>query len=184
MWPSPDISLAVVPPSGVCLPRSADNLTVMVALAEVETAERYRKRDLTGDDRPETFCNIFVSDVTRWIGAEIPHDLPETRVTEHGDRITIHRWQDVRANAEWLRAGNGGWRACSAAEASEAAEHGRPAVVLWDPPARAHGHIALLVPSRGEGGVWIAQAGATNFSRGRLVRGFGNAAPLEWFCHD
>jgi hypothetical protein len=171
-WLTPDISIAVLPQNGACLPRSAENLRATVALFCVESAERYRRRDITGDGAPETFCNIFVSDTTRALGAEIPHNVAGA-------------WQDVRANAEWLRAKNDGWRIATAAEAQARANVGYPSIVVWDAPNRAHGHIALLVPQRtNETGVVIAQAGASNFSHGPLIRGFGQAAPLEFFTHD
>ena len=172
-WLNDDISTRPMPPVIMeCEPRSPEMLEATVALAAVEKTRRYQPRAYPEPNSPmQTFCNIFVSDVTRWLGCEVPHRL-------HGE------WQDVRANADWLRGEHDGWRKSTAAAAWAAAAAGRPAVVLWDPPTRSHGHIAMVVPSHGEGGVWIAQAGASCFSHGRLVHGFGQAAPLEWFEHD
>lgn len=172
-WLPDDIAARPMPPTVVaCEPRSPEALEAVVALAGVATTRRYQPRPYPGaGNGMQTYCNIFVSDVTRWLGCEVPHQVGGV-------------WQDVRGNADWLRGEHDGWRKSTAAAAQAAADAGRPAVVLWDPPQRSHGHIALLVPSHGEGGVWIAQAGASCFSRGRLVHGFGQAAPLEWFEHD
>lgn len=171
-WLSADIAVDVMPPGGACVARSAAELERVIGLAEVSTSERYRVRDVTGDGRAETFCNIFVSDVTRWLSAEIPHKLDG-------------EWQDVRANAAWLRAGGGGWRSCEPLEAQVRANAGFPAVVVWDPKERARGHIAVVVPQRThETSLQIAQAGKSNFPHGPLVRGFGVVWPLEFFTHD
>lgn len=181
-WLVEDIAVPVMPPGGVCLPRTPENLRHVVALAQLETARRYQPRDITGDGRAETFCNIFVSDVTRWLGCEIPHDIGGTHTNPDGTVVTIHQWQDVRANAEWLRSGYGSWRTAKPLDAQAHANAGGPAVVVWDSSVRAHGHIALLVPSAA--GVRIAQAGRSCFSDEKLVRGFGSLAPLEFFVHD
>lgn len=169
-WLVEDIAVAVMPPGGVCLPRTPDNLRHVVALAQLETARRYQPRPYPHPSSPPaTFCNIFVSDVTRWLGCEVPHNV---------DGV----WQDVRANAEWLRSGYGSWRSAKPLDAQAHANAGGPAVVVWDSSVRAHGHIALLVPSAA--GVRIAQAGRSCFSDEKLVRGFGSLAPLEFFVHD
>lgn len=173
-----------MPPAGACLPRSAGNLQAVVALADVERAERYRPREYGVPGTISTFCNVFVSDVTRWLGAEVPHGIGVTWIDERGTHFRIE-WQDVRANAEWLRRGEGGWRASDAASAQSLANAGFPAVVVWDAPMRAHGHIAVLVPQgAGDIGVTIAQAGAALFSHGQLARGFGSHGPLEYFVHE
>jgi hypothetical protein len=138
---------------------------------QVETAARYQVRDITGDGKKETFCNIFVSDVTNTLWAEIPHKL-------NGE------WQDVTANAKWLRAGNGGWRVAQPSEAQTAANNGQPAVVVWVSHDGGHGHIAMLRPSLGRGGIWISQAGARRYRDVPLQVGFAGLAPLEFFIHQ
>ena len=66
---------ALCPLTGTPGNRSGEALTALVALFHVDTAERYRRRDVTGDDKAETFCNVFVSDVTRALGCPVPHLL-------------------------------------------------------------------------------------------------------------
>lgn len=170
-WLMHDISADVTPPDiSTCEARSPEALERIVAQFRVRTAERYKVRDIDKNGRKDTFCNIFVSDVTRALEAEIPHNVGGI-------------WQDVRRNAKWLRDDEShNWGSCTAEQAQAAADAGRPAVVVWD-PSYATGHIALVVPSHGSPGVWIAQAGASNFERAPLSRGFGNAKPLEYFCH-
>ena len=62
------------------------------------------------------------------------------------------------------------------------ADTGQLAIAVWTNPDGGPGHIAVLVPSLGEAGTWIAQAGFTNFTRGLLVKGFGNKQPL-FYAH-
>jgi hypothetical protein len=40
---------------------------------DVKNNPRYKPRDITGDDIPETFCNIYVSDFMRTLGVPLPH---------------------------------------------------------------------------------------------------------------
>lgn len=172
-WLSPDISVPVVPPLiNTASMRDPRDLEAVIAQFNVDTAERYRRRDVTGDGRPETFCNIYVSDLTMALCAPIPHRLGA-------------EWQDVAANVRWMRKGYNGWLGASETFAQEQANSGHPSVVVYDEPGEAaHGHIALLVPSQGRQGVWITQAGSSNFRRTTLSAGFGRFTPLvRYFTH-
>ena len=170
-WLSPDISKAIYPPKpNTPLHRSAVNLRACIDQFDVEHAERYRVRDVDGDGIKETFCNIFVSDVTRAMWADIPHRI-------NG------KWQLVHDNASWLKAGTDGWHHCSGEEAQAVADLGRPAVAVYDPADIKHGHIAMIVPSEGAHGIWIAQAGARNYRRAPIAMGFGAFAPECFFFH-
>lgn len=151
--------------------RSPMALKEVVAQFDVESAPRYRVRDITGDGKKETFCNIYVSDVTRALFAEIPHEWEG-------------KYLNVRAMAAWLRKGLGAWRREESWRAQFAADSGRPAVALYDPPPTvAHGHIAVLVPCDGDPGVWVSQAGARNYARCPLPVGFGTDA-VEFWVHQ
>lgn len=151
--------------------RSAARLALLVSTMRVETAEKYRRRDVTGDGIPETWCNVFAADVCERMGAPIPL---------------------VKANDQhaWLlnEVGPGNftpphWERCDAHTAQAMADQGCLAVASWaNPVAGGHGHIAILMPSLGEPGVWAAQAGAVNFTRELLQRGFGAIAP-DYFVH-
>ncbi len=126
---------------------------------------RYARRD------GNTYCNIFVWDVTKAMGAEIPH-----------------WWQgrELNANAtnDWLHQNGAahGWRKVSAAEAQAYANQGKPAVASWKNPGGI-GHIGMVRPGEiTAGGPALAQAGASNFNRGHVADGFGNR-PVEYWVH-
>ena len=134
--------------------RDARLLEQIVAQFEVETASRYRPTATA------TYCNIFLSDVTKALGCEIPHWW-------NGRELTAN------AVARWLageEGGQNGWTLVSRRDAEIAANIGQPAVAVWANP-KGVGHVALLVPSTGE--TQVAQAGRVNFSRGSLESGFG-----------
>jgi hypothetical protein len=172
-WLDPNIAqplsapLASMPGS-----RSAELLRQVVDQFDVEHAERYRVRDIDGNGKRDTFCNIFASDVTRALFAEVPHQWQGA-------------WQNVHAMADWIRAGLGKWKACAPWLAQVAADQGHPALAIYDPALTSKGHIAVLVPSEGRPGVWIAQAGARNYRRAPLLAGFGvYASETQFFSHE
>jgi hypothetical protein len=171
-WLVSDISLSIVPPLiNTASNRNERELEAVIEQFHVNTAERYRKRDIDGNGRLDTFCNIFVSDVTAALCAPIPHRLNA-------------EWQNVAANARWLRSGRNGWMEASAEFAQDRADLGHPSVAVYD-PISGNGHIAILRPSRGRPGVWIAQAGGINFLSGRLEQGFGKYTPhVRFYTHQ
>lgn len=173
-WLSPDISVQVTAPlSSGSACRSAELTRRIVAQFELDTHLRYLARDLTGDGWPETFCNVFLSEVTAALGVPVP------RVRQVGLDL---RWMRANDQVRWLRGADAhGWRACKGDEAQAAVDRGEVAVVGWENPA-GPGHVALVVPSDGEPGIWTAQAGVTNFARGRVESGFGRMA-VEFFTH-
>lgn len=147
-------------------------LNAIIDQFEVESSTRYRPRALVENGPRLTFCNIYVSDLSAAVCAPIPHNL-------------AGKWQDVRANLAWLRAGYNGWKPCDAFEAQAAANGGHPAVVVWDPLERKHGHIAMMVPAGTTGGLWISQAGARCYRRAPLMAGFGShTTDLQYFRHE
>ncbi|MCS7081165.1 MAG: LysM peptidoglycan-binding domain-containing protein [Chloracidobacterium sp.] len=138
---------------------------------------RYARRE------GNTYCNIFVWDVTRAMRAEIPH-----WVDANGNPTAVGRGRELDANAtnQWLNTHGGrfGWREVSAEEAQRLANQGHPVVASWRNPGGI-GHIAIVRPgemtSRGPA---IAQAGARNFNYGQLQDGFGNARGVQFFVND
>ena len=157
-------------------PRSPERLLEVVAAAQLETCERYSRRDISGDGKPETFCNKFVSDATRALACGVPDVF-----------LVEGRWRELQVlhQRDWLCnwGPRHGWERLSSAHVAQAmADQGQVAVALWQGPSAAHGHIALVVPSQGQPGTWIAQAGASNFSRGTLAQGFGSYV-VELFGH-
>lgn len=134
-----------------------------VAHLDVERAPQYQPHDVTGDGRPETFCNFYAADVCRDLGAPLPQR------TANEQLAWIVSYEGMRA----------GWDPCSAKEAVRCAEAGMAVVVgCTEQP---HGHIAIVVPGPGPG-VWITQAGAQCFACRPVGAGFGNR-PVRYWVH-
>ncbi|HWI51371.1 MAG TPA: transglycosylase SLT domain-containing protein [Symbiobacteriaceae bacterium] len=153
---------------------------------QVESNRRYRMRDSNGDKQIDTFCNIFVWDVTRAMGAEIPHrvlsgDLPAQGAD--GSEINaseMARWLDQHGGAH-------GWREVTPEEAQSWANSGRPAVAAYD-GGRGTGHLAMVRPGEydEEAGPCIAQAGAQNLERTTARNGFGASllSSTKYYVHQ
>lgn len=143
------------------LPRSPESLLRVVEILHPETAGRYQKRDVTGDGVDETFCNFFVRDALACMGVGVPR---------------------VRANdlCAWL-SNSSDWRQVVASEALERAAAGFPVVAGWVNPKGGSGHVALCIPTpAGRFGVWIAQAGKSNFNAAAVAQGFGRVVVSYW----
>lgn len=143
--------------------RSAALLLAIVFALFVEWALRYRKRDVTGDGKDETFCNFFVRDACDALGVPLPRPM--------------------RANEliQWFVTAPG-WELVDEHTAQAMAEQGQVVVACWFNHNGGPGHLALVVPSLGEPGTWVAQAGAVNFSRGPLASAFPGL-PVTFFAH-
>lgn len=160
--------------------RTPEMLERVVAQFGLETATRWQKHVSTradGSKAVETYCNVALSDLTKALGCEVP------RWWQRGANLV-----QLSANEQqrWLQDEGPmhGWRPCSVAEAQVRANMGHPAVPTWFNPQPSHsGHVGLFMPDRGEAGLFIAQAGMTNFSRGTLSSGFG-ARNVLCFTHD
>lgn len=152
--------------------RSASRLLAMAGEHLYRGHARYAPHDVTGDGKPETFCNVFAQDMAEAMGVLLPRNM---------------RANELRA---WLLGAGvkNSWALGTLWERSDAhagmamAEQGCFAVASWANPTGGPGHIAVLMPSLGEAGVWAAQAGAVCFVRELLQRGFGQIAP-DIFCH-
>lgn len=164
-WLPEDFRLPARPPLlGVPGNRTAEALLALVSLFHVDTHERYQPRDVTGDDRDETFCNVFVHDVTYALGCPVP------RLLANQQAVWLSRQRD--------------WWALELGDATARAYIGMPTVAVWaNPDAKRSGHIALLVPPpEGRSGVWVAQAGAVCSPRMTLAAGFGGRA-VSFYTH-
>lgn len=159
--------------------RNADTYSQVINQFAVKHNPRYTPRDSNGDGSRDTFCNIFVWDVTRAMGAEIPH-----WVDGNGNSVAPGKGRELNANAtlDWMHkhGERNGWRKVSAEEAQRMANSGHPAVALWKNPGGI-GHVGMVRPgeitSRGPA---LAQAGGTNFNNGHVQDGFGKAQPEYW----
>lgn len=140
--------------------RSPELLMAVVAEHQFRGAARYRPRDLTGDGRPETFCNVHSCDVAEAMGVLLPRGL--------------------RANAlmEWLigashRQPESQWEIVDAHVAQACADVGQLALATW---------FNRGGPGQGEPGTWVSNVGARNFLRGQLAEAFGDR-PVTFFVH-
>lgn len=168
-WLPVDLRTQVEAPlTSTRLNRSAARLAFVVAQFLVEVAPRYQRRDVTGDGSPETFCNFFVREVLRALGVQVPEGLRAN---------ALHAWLAQQASLGVTP----GWERVPQHVAQRAADEGMVVVAAWPNPS-GPGHMAVLVPSLGEAGVWVAQAGLTNFTRGLLQHGFGSVQP-DFFVH-
>ncbi len=139
---------------------------------------RYRPRG------GNTYCNIFVWDATRAMGAEIPH-----WVDRNGNAARVGApgaWEmDANDTNRWLhnQGAANGWRRVSASQAQAHANSGAPAVVSWKNPGGI-GHIGMIRPGTVTNrGPALAQAGRNNFNNGHVADGFGRRQP-EYWIHD
>lgn len=166
-WLHADLNTPLKPPlTSTTLDRDPARLAFIVAQFHLETAERFRKRDTDGKPGDETFCNFAAVAITSAMGVPLPQ---------------------MRANAlaAFLEGQSldpaSGWERVDEHVAQRMADEGQLAVAVWANSA-GPGHIAVLVPSLDMGGTWIAQAGASNFTRGSLAKGFGNIEP-DYYGH-
>lgn len=131
----------------------------------------------------ETYCNIFAWDITKAMGAEIPH-----WVDGNGNAVPVGQGSELSANGAigWLRnhGSNNGWRAISAEDAQNMANSGKPVVATWHNP-NGIGHMGVVRPGEYDPakGPEMAQAGGRNFNEGHVTDGFGNR-PVVYYVHD
>jgi hypothetical protein len=149
----------------------------------VESNRRYRKNRA---GHGETYCNIFVWDVTRAMRAELPHWIdPE------GEPAPVHGGRETTANdvIAWLRAHGKrfGWQETDAANAQCSADRGCPVVAAWHNPGGI-GHVAMMRPgSADERGPLLAQSGERNARAIPAAEAFGTAwrsGAVTYFVHD
>jgi hypothetical protein len=141
---------------------------------------RYKQR-LNKKGKMSTYCNIFCWDVTRAMGAEIPH-----WVMPNGDRAQRGEGDagEMSANAtyDWLHKHGSryGWRRLAdVAEGQALANEGRPVVAILK-KAGGIGHVSVVRPGEmNDKGPPIAQAGRSNFNYGRLYSIFQRGGGVE-----
>lgn len=153
--------------------RSAKNYDSVIDQFDVANNPRYAQRDSNGDGVTDTFCNIFVSDVTRAMGAEIPH-----------------WWQgrELNANAtcDWLQneGAKFGWKKVSEQQAQDLANQGKPVVVTLK-NGGGIGHVGMVRPGENSNGPALAQSGATNVNKAHVRDNntFGNSDAI-YYAHS
>ena len=165
--------------------RSPAAFRAVIDQFNVESAERYRPYS-NGD----TYCNIFMWDVTSAMGAEIPHYVDAvTGAPRYYPDIKGARELNAIAIDEWLRTHGPsyGWREVDAETAQRYANAGRPAVTT----AGQNRHVQVVCPSKDGGfdpirGVTIAQAGAkvTNYTNISGIYSSNGLKSVRYFVHD
>ena len=153
----------------------------------VETNPRYAvNKNGTGD----TYCNIFVWDVTRAMGAEIPHyyNAQTGAPMECGDSGA----SEMTANRmyTWLHEHGEeyGWFKVTDEQAQDLANQGRPVVTALS-NSGGHGHVQVVCPSHDgyddpSRGVTIAQAGRTLTSYRPITEIYRASLPkVAYFAH-
>jgi len=166
--------------------RSAELYRAVVDQFNVETAERYRP-----GRQGYTFCNVYVWDVTRAMGATVPYysdpvtgaprEYPAGRDAKVNGAIAMDGW--LRKYGQYY-----GWREVTPEEAQMHANQGKPAVTA----AGDIGHVQMIVPSEDGSydpirGVTIAQAGSKVSNYTHISSIYGSKTRNEkvsYWVHD
>lgn len=173
--------------------RSAEAYNQVIDQFNVETHGRYRKRN------GNTYCNIFAWDVTRAMGAEIPHWLTYDNELYHMDNSISYKAntafaRELNANSVYRymeeHCADIGYKEVLPLEGQLHANEGKPVVVVWENDGGI-GHVAVIRPDM-EGQVSqaseirIAQAGGNNYSNATLKSGFTdvNINEMKFYAHD
>ena len=132
-----------------------------------------------------TFCNIFLWDVTRAMGNQIPHWVDDVgniaQPFAHGASETNANF--VVTWMETIGVPKHGWTASDPGEAQDFANLGKLAVVMFKNPA-GHGHLAVVRPGTvTDKGPTTAQAGRHNFNSGHETDGFHDL-PVKYFVNE
>ena len=160
--------------------RNPDLYNAVLDQFSVSINPRYRKNQQSEN---ETYCNIFVWDVTKAMGVEIPH-----WVDENGRSVPQFSGTEQGANdmVDWLEkfGGDKGWRKIDVEAAQAMANLGMPVVATWMNPGGI-GHIAMVRPGRmsEKDGPALAQAGAINSNHTTVGEMFGDKEVI-YFYHD
>jgi uncharacterized protein YukE/peptidoglycan hydrolase-like protein with peptidoglycan-binding domain len=153
--------------------RSKENYDNVINQFAVEHNPRYTPRAIAKDGDEETFCNVFVRDVTHAMGVEIPA-------------------KNANQTAQWFAA-NGdknGWHEVSAEMAQEMANEGDPVVAAWDSGTDEAGHVAVVRPGTydSDRGPTIAQASVQEYMKNEtdVVAGFGlkRKDQVKYYVHN
>ena len=139
----------------------------------------YISHDITGDGRPETFCNWFVADALEVMGIQLPryddvfYPIPHPL---YGNERKCKPWTAGSLYNYFKKGGDGKWKKAKRPDAVSLANEGMVVVVAMPPPpGSAHGHVALVIPGGSGSEVHIAQAGRLCGKNLKIEQGFGNA---------
>ncbi len=167
--------------------RSATLYRQVIDQFDVENNVRYSVKN------GSTYCNIFLWDVTRAMGAEIPHYIdpdtlearycPDTKGAIQTNANTICNWLGQKG-IEY------GWREVSAQEAQSLANQGRPVVTAYKNTGGS-GHVQVVCPSKDgkydpKRGVTIAQAGRHLYDYAYITDVYGSKglSKVKYYAHS
>lgn len=154
----------------------------------VETNGRYAVNKNGHDD---TYCNIFVWDVTKAMGAEIPHYYnPETGAPMQYPNVEGGLQMSANRMHNWLfeHGEDYGWYQVTPEQAQAMANQGRPAMTVLKNDS-GHGHVQMVCPSNDlsydeKRGVTIAQAGRKLTSYQPITQSYRASLPkVVYFAH-
>ncbi len=168
--------------------RSASDYRAVINQFNVEDNERYRVNKLGQND---TYCNIFAWDVSRAMGAEIPHYINAAtgEPAQAGSAGAVEL--DANAVNDWLNTYGKqyGWVQVGAEDAQAFANQGMPAITSWK-NSNGHGHMQVVSPSQDGGydaarGVAIAQAGEHLYNYNYITAVYGQSSlkNVQYFVH-
>lgn len=160
-------------------PRTPGQYAAHIDKYNVEGNHRYAKNR---DGKGYTYCNLYVHDVAKGLGAEIPLFVKDNNnATKWLGATAMKKWLDGKLDVpgSYAQGPESGWVKVDHATAAAAANNGQVAV------AAGHGHMAMVRPGTpagaGPGDVMISQAGAKNFNNGPLSNGWGPYTPEAEF---
>jgi len=136
----------------------------------VENNPRYMVNKNGNND---TYCNIFLWDVTRAMQAEIPHYVdPQTLEARVYPDTSGARELNANGIYDWLskKGSEYGWVPVNAEQAQLYANRGMPVVTAWKNEAGGHGHVQVVCPS--EDGQYNASRGVTVAQAGRRLTNY------------
>lgn len=164
--------------------RSAALYNSIINQFDVENNARYKPRN------GNTYCNIYVWDVSRAMGAPVPHH------TDANGNIVSSNTPGAKAMTansmrNWMAGSAGqrhGWKKVSAEEAQQYANQGRPSVVVNHNSSG--GHISMVAPSTDgkynpQKGVMISQAGSNLINKDYITKVYSanRMKNVEYFVH-
>ncbi len=168
--------------------RSAAQYRAVIDRFDVENNSRYAVNQKgTGD----TYCNVFLLDVTSAMGAGIPRHTNQNTGEPSTSRADGAISMNANRISDWLNTYGSqyGWHEVSAQQAQGLANQGCPAVTVWKNQKGVHGHVQVVSPSKDglydpSRGVAIAQAGRTlsNYTYIRKIYS-SRMSEVQYFAH-
>lgn len=169
--------------------RSAARYRAVIDQFDVENNPRYMVNKNGNND---TYCNIFLWDVTLAMGAEIPHYVDrETGAPMSYPDVSGAKALNANAIYDWLKekGSDYGWYQVSPEQAQEYANRGMPVVTAFKNLSGGHGHVQVVCPSTdgeydAERGVTIAQAGRLLYNYAPITKIYNSSlSKVVYYAH-